>query len=75
MASSTGVIRDEAQSGADDGRDEAESGAGKRTFGGRGEKTDGAGKAAGGGRDQKETVVRQLQEGGDLLLLLEYQLL
>lgn len=60
---------------ADDGWDEAESGAGAGTAGGRGEETDGGGEAAGGGRDQEETVVRQLQEGGHLLLLLEHQLL
>lgn len=60
---------------ADDGRDEAEPGAGAGAVGGRGEEADGGRKAAGRGRDQKETVVRQLQEGGHLLLLLEHELL
>ena len=60
---------------ADHGRDEAESGAGEREAGGGGEEADGGGEAAGGGRDQEETMVRKLQEGGHLLLLLEHQLL
>lgn len=59
----------------DNGRDEAESGAGERTVGGWSEKADRVWKAAGSGRDQKETVVRQLQERSHLLLLLEYKLL
>ena len=46
------------KSRTDDGGDEAESGAGKRTVGGGGEEADGVGETAGSGRDQKETVVR-----------------
>lgn len=59
----------------DYGRDEAESGAGERTVGGRSEKADRVREATGSGRNEEETVVRQLQERGHLLLLLEYKLL
>ena len=60
---------------ADYGGDAAEPGAGAGPAHCRGEEAAGVGEAAGGGRDQEEAVVRQLQEGGHLLLLLEHQLL
>lgn len=58
-----------------DGGDEAEPGAGEGAAGVGGKEAGGRGEAAGRGRDQEKAVVRQLQEGGHLLLLLEHQLL